>query len=125
MNQHGRGQMFPATNSPTIDVQVAQSSIVVAATGEIDVGNVDVLRREFHRAASGSDIVIADLTAVQYIDSSTIELLVVTSQELRSKRGELRIVAPSNGRVRRVLAISGVEQELSLHETKEAATSRR
>jgi len=108
----------------TFDVGNAEHRVAVVATGEIDVSNIDRLRTALHQASWEGDVVIADLSQASYIDSSTVELMVVTSRELRSKRGELLIVAPPECRARRVFAISGVEHELALFHTRiEAAES--
>jgi|SRR3954453_23313830 anti-anti-sigma factor len=93
------------------------TATVVAPTGELDIHNIDDLRLEIIGAAYDSDVVIADLSGVSYIDSSTVAVLLGTTNDMRSKRGELRVVAPAGGRARRILEVSGVDSTLSLYET--------
>jgi anti-anti-sigma factor len=97
---------------------------VVAPTGELDISNVDELRTEILRAAHDSDVVVADLSAVAYIDSSTINVLLIVTDDMRSRRGDLRVVAPTGGRARRILDISGVNSALSVYEALDDALAR-
>src|SRR4051794_33996873 len=93
------------------------TAAVVAPTGELDISNIDDLRADLFAAAYDSDVVITDLTDVAYIDSSTVTVLLDVTNAMRSKRGELRVVAPAGGRPRRVLEVSGVDSTLSLYGT--------
>lgn len=115
----------PAAPAARIDESTVGGAAVVAVDGELDVGNIDVLRRPLVVAAQASDTVVMDLSAVTYLDSSSISLLVAESAGLRARRAELRIVAPAGGRARRVFALSGVERGLALFETVDAALAAR
>ncbi len=121
MNEALYGETLSGSNALTVSLESAPAAVIVAAAGEIDVANAPVLRTALHNAACDSDIIVADLSDATYIDSSTVELVVVTARELRVRRGELRVVAPLDSRVRRVLAISGVERELALYESRDEA----
>ncbi|MGK2882379.1 MAG: STAS domain-containing protein [Mycobacterium sp.] len=53
-------------------------TVVVTAAGEIDLSNVDTFNATLARAsetANGTSPLIVDLTAVQYLDSSAINVL--------------------------------------------------
>jgi anti-anti-sigma factor len=119
MNEHARE--VSAAHELAIDVDAGEAGFVVAVSGEIDIANIDLFRSALQYASGEADVVIADLSDATYIDSSTIELMMVTSRELRSKRGEFRVVAALESRARRVLAISGVERELLIYETRAGA----
>jgi anti-anti-sigma factor len=102
-------------------VEFVDDSAIVIVEGEVDAANVDDVRRAIVHAASKCDVVVVDLTLATYMDSSMIGLLLTAAKDLRAQRGELRVVAPSSGRCRRVLVLSGVEDLISLYETVESA----
>ncbi|MCB0942375.1 MAG: STAS domain-containing protein [Mycobacterium sp.] len=75
--------------------------VVLHAGGEIDAGNVAVFAEALAAAAVSSQAVTVDLSAVQYLDSAAINVLV-------SHGGPLHIVA--NPLLIPVLRISGVAE---------------
>jgi anti-sigma B factor antagonist len=103
------------TSGPNVEFE--DDGAIVVVEGEVDAANVDDVRRAIMRAAGGADLVVVDLTAATYMDSSMIGLLLTVAKELRAQRGALRVVAPETGRCRRVLVLSGVEDLFSLHES--------
>jgi anti-anti-sigma factor len=70
----------------------------------------------------GARVLIIDLAAVTYIDSSTIAMVLMFASEMTMKRGRLALVAPPGGQVRRVLHYAGVAEQLDLHDSLDAAT---
>lgn len=75
--------------------------VVLHAVGEIDASNAGVFAEALSAAAVSSDAVTVDLSAVQYLDSAAINVLV-------SHGGPLHIVA--NPMLIPVLRISGVAE---------------
>ncbi len=94
--------------------------------GELDMNTVPELERELNAALSDpTSSVILDLCECEFIDSTGIALIVRTWQRLdggSGGEGEGRLVLCShNHQVRRLLAITGVENSISVHEGRQAA----
>lgn len=88
---------------------------VVHAEGEVDIHTAHLLRDALTAAiAEGSDRVIADLTAVSFMDSTGLGVLVGRLRELRIRNGLLRVAA--NDRILRVIKVTGVDTVLPVHE---------
>jgi anti-anti-sigma factor len=73
----------------------------VVATGEIDHGNADTLRRALHTAPRQGGLVTLDASGVTFCDSSALRVLIDAAV-----RGGLRLHAPSSA-VRRLLELTG------------------
>ncbi len=71
-------------------------SVVVAAAGEVDLATVDSLRSGLESASrvSGCRRVIADLTEVDFMDSTGLGVLVGARRWMRKEQGELSLVVP-------------------------------
>jgi anti-sigma B factor antagonist len=83
---------------------------VVAATGEMDMSNPDLVRVEVMLAAtSGCTDITLDLTQVSFIDAVSLRMLVGCHEMLVHLGGTLRVVT-SNLTVLRILAITGLDQ---------------
>ena len=66
--------------------------------------------------------VVLDITAVDYVDSSGIGMLVSCLTNVRKAGGELK-VAGANPRIRRIFAMTGVEGLLPMFDTVAAASA--
>jgi anti-anti-sigma factor len=58
--------------------------------------------------SSPGSLLVADLSGVVFIDSSSISLLLTVARELEQRRWTFRVVAPTGGQVRRVLDLMGI-----------------
>jgi anti-sigma B factor antagonist len=83
--------------------------VVVVLPAEIDVTNSELVHERIVAALTpGVDVVIADMTATTFCDSSGVHA-VVFANEVAVKRGiELRLAVSPDGSVRRVLQLIGV-----------------
>ncbi len=83
--------------------------VVVSLAGELDQANVATARRTIDEAldGSGEEIVVIDLSRLEFIDSSGIALLVALSVSLDVD--SLRIVPSEAPGVSRVLTLTGVD----------------
>ena len=91
--------------------------------GEIDHSNASVLSAAVDEPLEqGANIILLDLSEVDYIDSGGVSVLLSTVRRLRN-RGWLGVVNP-NGNVRRLLEIVGltVDHGFRLFDNREAAT---
>ena len=99
------------------------STVTIALRGDLSVQTLAELREALSRAEC-CDVVILDLSEVNYVDSTTLTAFV----KLRSKMlgggraGTVRIAAPTTS-VRRVLEICHLDKLFQLYDTLEEATA--
>jgi len=127
--QPGRGRI-PAPRTPddftqscnpddlaTFRVEQRGTGAVVVATGEIDLCTAPRLREALLSASRAAARVVLDLTAVTFLDSSGLAVLI---DSLRSgdpeQEASPRLVGP-RPTVRKVLDITRVSQMMRIHET--------
>jgi anti-sigma B factor antagonist len=92
--------------------EAGEAHTTLAASGEIDYGNVASLRSallELIRAKT-PDLVV-DLADVSFIDSTALSVLVQAKQRLESNGGRMAVSRPQP-RVARVLQLAGLEDYL-------------
>jgi len=94
---------------------------VLTLPAEIDITNARLLCGEVGSAlVSGATIVVADLTATTFCDSSGARILVLAWEQAAVNGIELRIVVPS-ATVRRGFALMGLEGFLPFYPSLSAA----
>lgn len=90
----------------------ADGELVFAVSGELELGNSDALGAELSKLAiAGRPSLTIDLTELEFIDSSGLALLIFFSQRYNG-RGELKFVPSSSDAVRRVMAVTGMDESL-------------
>lgn len=95
-----------------IDVTTKGMTTVVSPHGEIDYGNVDVLRAALADVSrADSDEVVVDLSHVTFIDSTALSALVGAKQRLADAGRSFSVRGPQP-RVARVLQLAGVNEYL-------------
>ena len=103
-------------------VRRQSDACVATVTGEIDISNVRSVESTIIDAmADGARLLVLDFTDVRYLDSSSIAMVCWFASEMTMKRKQLRVVAPTGGRVRRVFFFAGVHDALDLHEDADSA----
>src|SRR3954454_7912245 len=94
---------------------------VIAVDGEADMTTAVKFNESFFSAArSGVRRVVADLTNVNFIDTTMLNALVVGHRRMVRDKGRFAVVC-SGTRVARVLEITGLGQILSVFSTREDA----
>ena len=94
---------------------------VVHVSGEADAAATPALRARLSELQESDHAqVVVDLSAVTFLDSTVLGVLVAASRFCRNLGGELRLVV-SEPRVRRLLEITGLEGFFSVHQSLEAA----
>ncbi len=105
---------------PVAGVDRLGGAVVVRLTGELDLYNAhevrDVLVEE---AARDPERVVIDLSAVDFIDSTALGVLIEARTKLANRRAFL-LAAPAV-ETRRALEISGLDRTFGLHDSVEAA----
>jgi anti-anti-sigma factor len=111
------------TVEPRLDADVREEALVVRPAGDIDLANADLVREgvlsliELHQPRC----VVLDLTQVDYLDSSGIELLFRLNQALAGGPVDLSVVAPDGSRAARVLRLVALEDVGDVRASLEAA----
>jgi anti-anti-sigma factor len=102
-----------------------RDGIVIAAfDGEIDSSNAGELRLALaERLPSTASGLVLDLTAVNYLDSSGIQLLFDLGRRVAARRQSIRLVVPDGAPMRRVLELCAVGSVAPMHPDLEAALS--
>lgn len=94
---------------------------VVEVTGEIDVYTAPALREELTHLidAEHTDLVV-DLTAVSFMDSTGLGVLVGALKKIRTLGGDLRLVI-NQEKILKVFKITALTQVFTIHESLAAA----
>jgi anti-sigma B factor antagonist len=87
-----------------------RSATVVAASGELDAFVADELQAAFGDA-SGDSRIVFDLTAVSFMDSTALGLVVRAVRDVDAKGGAIRVVLP-DGTARRIFEITTLDRVL-------------
>ncbi|MET8837880.1 STAS domain-containing protein [Micromonospora sp. NPDC004540] len=80
---------------------------VVSLAGELDVSSADELRGLLSDTIRATAVVAVDLSALTFIDSTALSVLIWAHQEAAHAGGSLTVHNPT-GHVRRVLDVTGV-----------------
>ena len=71
------------------------NELIISVNGEIDLENSGNLRQQLHGALDGNKAVSVDMSAVDYIDSSGIAVLIESKQRAGEGSKEFKILKPS------------------------------
>ena len=95
-----------------IELEREDDTMVVALRGEADLFSAASLEDQLRRALeSGADRVVVDLSALHFIDSISLRVLLKAALASRQDSGRLYFRRGSP-QVERVLEVSGVRQQL-------------
>jgi len=95
-------------------------SVVVRVSGEIDLSNVARLEQRLDAAVEGCTRVVIDLAAIEYIDSQGLRLLSRLANRLAECNAKLEVVAPPGGVARDVLELTGMSDDIVIHDALDA-----
>jgi anti-sigma B factor antagonist len=100
-----------------------RDGIVVAhLEGEVDMSNADQLKSALVRGMTNEVFgLVLDLSALEYIDSAGIHILLELREQLKNRGQALRLVVPAGSVVGRTLEIAGVGALVVRDETVETA----
>jgi anti-anti-sigma factor len=88
---------------------------VVSAPAEITIQNSQQLRQALAAAGSRHPIVVVDMTANEFCDSSGISELVMAQKRARAGSGEVRLVMGASA-VRRIFKVTGADSVFRIFE---------
>jgi len=94
---------------------------IVVASGEIDLATVPRLREAITAHLAGGLVnLLLDLSAVTFIDSTGLGVLVGAGKKAAGLGGSVQLVC-DNARILRLLDITGLSKAMPVHATREAA----
>jgi len=100
-----------STSVADFTVELSDGTAVLVVSGEIDISTAPALRE--HLQQFDGRTVIVDLTAMTFIDSTGLGVLVGALKRLREDGGDLVLRGPSRS-ARKVLDISGLAQIVTI-----------
>ena len=104
--------------------QPSADSVVVVLTGERDLATSAQLAMLLDDLTLENELVVVDLSNTAFIDSSTINTLLVAGRIAGSRQHLLRLQVPETATVRRVLEIADVPHAIDCVATREEAVRR-
>ncbi|TMK36961.1 MAG: STAS domain-containing protein [Actinobacteria bacterium] len=118
----------PRTHEGTSEIDLTVRSRVVAGwtvlsvEGEVDLYTAPAVRDAAVAAMeSGVDHLVLDLTAVPFIDSSGLGVIVACLKRLREVGGDLALVSPPSSPPTKLLSVTGLDHAIPTHATVDAA----
>ena len=94
----------------------------VVLRGRFDTTGAVVIELPFNKIVTEQRKIIVDLSAVNFLASYGIRVLLVGAKIAKSKGGSLVILCPDNN-VAKVLRTAGMDSLIPIHETEAAATA--
>jgi anti-anti-sigma factor len=104
-----------------VSVTNGDSYSVIALTGESDVYTCDQLRGALEsEAAKGVSLLIVDLSGLEFMDSTGVQVLLDIRVTMSNRGGQLALASPQNT-VARVLNLVGADQLIPVYPSVEEA----
>lgn len=101
-----------------IDVCPDEGAVRLRFRGELDLaGAAEVRRAACEAERRAGPLLVADLRALDFIDSSGLALLVELERGRRAHGGRMEVLAVASGRVAKVLGCSGLDQVIDVRVT--------
>ena len=89
--------------------------VIAILAGEVDPSNARALGRELTAAVPNDAIgVVLDLTDVQYIDSSGVQLIFELAERLEGRQQRFVVAVPEGAPARRVLEIVALDETATI-----------
>jgi anti-sigma B factor antagonist len=107
-----------------VEVSAAEFGTVVTVTGEVDIATSPQLRAALAERPQAGGLLVLDLTAVTFMDSSGLSVILTLQRDTVASGERLAVVCPP-GPARLLFEVTGVDAELPLHPTREAALAAR
>jgi anti-sigma B factor antagonist len=108
--------------NPVLGTEKVGDASVVRLAGELDLYNANAVREALLEACNtGPERVVVDLSEVEFMDSTTLGVLIEARTRLENRNAFL-LAAPGR-ETRRALQISGLDRHFSVHDTVSDALS--
>jgi anti-anti-sigma factor len=93
---------------------------VIELTGDVDLATAAIAEEELRRAESSEELIVLDLQAVSFMDSTGIRMVIAADQRLRNRGGTLRIVRVPH-QVHKLFELVGITEHLTIDDSLEAS----
>jgi anti-sigma B factor antagonist len=104
-----------------LSVRPGRDCVVVEVAGDLDMATTPQLHEGLQQVLdAGMHNVVVDLAGVGFMDSSALGALVMTFKEARERGGRLCLAAVQSP-VRGLLAVTSVDQAISIYDSVPAA----
>jgi anti-sigma B factor antagonist len=105
----------------TLTTQEVQGATIIVVGGEIDVYTAPRLRDKITElVASGVHVLIIDMEAVEFLDSTGLGVLVGGLKKVRAHGGSLQLICTQE-RLLKIFRITGLAKVFTIHASAEAA----
>jgi len=91
-----------------------EKDLKATITGEIDISNTSELRRSIDTQLADTTTVIIDLSATTFLDSAGVAFLFDMASRLRTTRRQLYLVIPADAPIRRIVTLTGLNNEVTV-----------
>jgi anti-sigma B factor antagonist len=86
--------------------------------GEVDASNVKEIGDRLRSLLSNRSVaMVVDLSQTTYLDSAGINLLFALGEEMRGRQQRLGLVVADTSPIARMIALTGLNQAVPVHET--------
>ena len=104
------------------DAPAISEIMIVAAQGRLDVLSAPILRERLdHLLSEGVTKFVVDLSAVSFLDSAGMAVLVNLLKRARQGGGDVKLVAPGATASQQILHLTKFDQVFAMADTVEAA----
>jgi anti-sigma B factor antagonist len=101
----------------------SSGAAVLAIHGEADLHAAPELKERLRAAIDrGVTVIVVDLTDTDFVDSTSLGVLLGATKRLREREGEIRLVV-SRPELRRIFEITLLDRVFQLHDTREEAVA--
>jgi anti-sigma B factor antagonist/stage II sporulation protein AA (anti-sigma F factor antagonist) len=109
----------------TLTIEDRFDDVVVARlSGEVDLSNANAVGDQLRAAIPNRALgLVLDLSGTSYLDSSGVSLIFDLADRLRRRQQQLRLVAPADAPLRRILRIVDPGGALPLTDSIDAAVA--
>ena len=102
-----------------VDTQISDRAITVTLSGELDLLSAPALERALERLPdSDAELIIVDLRALEFMDSTGLHLL-VRAQQWAHASGRRFAVVKGSEQVQRLFELTGVTENLTIVDSPE------
>jgi len=101
---------------PRFSMETHGTAVVVSAHGELDITSSQRFDDRLAEAAAASDQVILDMSAVDFMDTTALAVI-VTHWRRQAEEGGVFLLAGARYRYTKALWITGLADRLPMHDT--------
>lgn len=92
---------------------------VLAVAGELDLFSYPSLRDRVHAVTMPGRSIALDLSGVSFVDSSGLGAVIGALKHVRDSGGRFAVIAPPDSPLVRLLSLTGLDQVLPSHASRE------